>query len=211
MKEQSMPATWTEDRAHYEKLVAEIEPAARLVTKDSWIWPALWWAAVVLTLGLFALGMKKRVFLEQFATTLFPIQGYPSKLKKLSIRLVVHECRHTTHCVWLGYLIPILGWIPGYHGRHIRAWCGAPFYTVLYLVAVLPTVLAVGRWLIELDCDKACWRWQVKHNYKVGEIVWRASNFGAKVCSGRYFWAWLKVLGGVRLFVWQANKVVRAA
>lgn len=201
--------SWVDDRARYDAIVAEIEPASRLVTKDSWVWPALWWAATILTLGLFALGMSRKTFLEDYATTIFPIQGYSSKWSALSTRLLVHECRHTTHCVWLGYLVPVLGWIPGRTGRHIRAWCGAPFYTVAYLLLLLPTVFAIGRWLIELDADRTAWCWQMRHGYKSEEVVERARAFGAKVCSGRYFWAWLKCLGGVALYEWTARRMVK--
>ena len=203
--------SWTDDRAKYEAIAETIEPAAMLVTKDSWFWPAAWWTLVVVTLGLFALGMSKKTFLEDYATTLFPIQGYPSAWGALSTRLLVHECRHTTHCVWLGYLIPVLGWIPGRTGRHIRAWCGAPFYVVLYALFLLPTVFALGRWLIELDADRTAWRWQVRNGYKVEEVLERARAFGERVCSGRYFWAWLKVFGGVSLYERVARGIAEAA
>lgn len=201
--------SWTNEKKMYDAIVKEIEPAARLVTKDSWIWPTLWWVATILTFGLFALGMSKKVFLEEYATTLFPIQGYSSKWRTLSMPLLVHECRHTTHCVWLGYLVPILGWIPGYHGRHLRAWCGAPFYTVIYVLALLPSVFALGRWLIELDADRTSWRWQLRNGYRPWQVRQRAKAFGEKVCSGRYFWSWLKVFGGVALFRWTAERVIK--
>jgi hypothetical protein len=200
--------SWIEHKEKYEAIVEEIEPASVLITKDHVFWKILWWTATIATLGLFALGMKKKVFLEEYATTLFPIQGYPSSFEALSTRLLVHECRHTTHCVYLGYLIPILGWIPGKVGRHIRAWCGAPFYAGLYLLFILPSVFAAGRWLFELDCDRVAYKWQIGHGYKVGEILNRAKKFGGKVCSGRYFWAWLKSLGGVTLFEWVAKRVI---
>jgi len=201
--------SWVDEKDRYEDIIEEIEPASIITTKDHWFWTVLWWTAVVFTLGLFVIGMPKKRFLEEYATTFFPIQGYPSIWEALSTRLLVHECRHTTHCVWLGYLVPILGWIPGKTGRHIRAWCGAPFYAVLYLLVVFPIGFSVGRWLIEFDADRTSWKWQAKYGYKLSEIVDRARGFGKRVCSGRYMWAWLRVFGGVALFEWAAKRIVK--
>ena len=153
--------------------------------------------------------MDRKTFLESYATALFPIQAYPSRWQSLSVRLLVHECRHTTHCVWLGYLVPIIGWIPGDTGRHIRAWCGAPLYAALYLFFLLPTIFSIGRLLIELDADAAAWRWQLKHGHKIADIIDRARSFGERVCSGRYMWAWLKCLGGVWIFEKVAFRTIR--
>lgn len=192
--------SWVNRRQLYDAVVREIEPASRLVTKDHWIWNAVWWSAAIATFGLFAVGMPKKRFFEDYATTLFPIQGYPKHWESLSTRLLIHECRHTAHCVWLGYLIPVLGWIPGSWGRHIRAWCGAPFYVLLYLFLILPVGFAIFRWLIELDCEITAWKWQLDYHYKPDQILSRAIDFGNRVCSGHYLWAWLPIFGGVDLY-----------
>jgi hypothetical protein len=193
--------SWTNDRERYEAIAKEIEPAARLVTKDHWLWSALWWAGAILTFGLLALGMNRRRFLDEYATTIGPIQGYPKAWSRLSRRLFVHECRHTTHCVWLGWLVPIAGW---FFGRHVRAWCGLPIYGVLYL-ALLPAVLSLRFW-IELDCDRTSWKWMLRNGYSATQVMDRARVFGATVCSGRYFWPWL--FWGRKIFERTARRIV---
>jgi hypothetical protein len=191
--------SWTLKRTEYERIVEEIEPASVLTTKDHWIFK------VIATLIFW---MPNKRWLEEFATTFFPIQAYPSQFPSLSTRLLVHECRHTTHCVWLGYLVPILGW---FFGRHVRAWCGAPFYIVLYAFTLFPIGIAVTRWLIEFDCDYTSWKWQVRTKYKVYRITPRAKEFGAKVCGWPYLISWFRWLGGIELFEWGARRALNSA
>jgi hypothetical protein len=196
---------WTNDRAKYEQIARTIEPAARLSTKDSWLWTALWVVGVVLTVGLLAIKMGRKTFLENYATTLGPIQGYPRGYSRLSKRLLVHECRHTTHCVWLGWLIPIVGW---FFGRRVRAYAGLLPYAVLYLILLFPIGFCIGRWLFELDADRTSWRWQLRNGYTPEHVKERAGQFARKVCGGQYVWAWIPWLGGIAAFERAADKVI---
>lgn len=201
-----MAATWLNNKRKHGEIAKEIEPAAMLVTKDHIIWTILWWIATVFTFGLFAIGMPRKIFLEEYATTLIFIQGYPNGINE---RLLVHECRHVTHCVWLGYLIPIVGWIPGIIGRRIRACCGFPIYMILYLFFIFPIFFSIGRLLIELDADRASWIYQIKNEYKSDQIIEQAERFGETVCSKCYLWSWPKFLGGVYLYELIARKTIK--
>jgi hypothetical protein len=202
--------SWVDQRAEYEAFARSIEPAARLSTKDSWIWTAVWIAAVVLTLGLMAIGMGRKKFIEQFSTTFGPIQAYPRQYPTLSKRLLVHECRHTTQAVFMGWFVPVVGW---FFGRRVRAYAGLLPMAVIYLLApIIPIGLCLGRWLLEVDADRACWRWAMKFDgYDAGMIRVMAQERVEDVCGAAYVWAWPKWLGGRALYLSTAEGVIKAA
>lgn len=201
-----MVETWVINRYRYERIAREIEPAAKLSTKDSLLWKTV---AVILH-GITFGGFPYRRFLTEFATTFGPIQAYPREFETLSTRLLVHECRHTTQAVWLGWAFPILGW---FFGRRVRAFAGLPFLFVLYLFPgpLLPVGFCLGRWLFELDADRTAWRWMLKNGYAPELVKLRAEEFGGDVCGKSYVFAWLKVLGGVSVFKRSAAKVIADA
>jgi hypothetical protein len=190
------------ERFKYEKLAKGFEPAAKPATKDSWVWKVI---AVILH-GVSFGGLPYRRFLTEVATTFGPIQAYPRELPSLSTRLLVHECRHTTQAVWLGWLFPVLGW---FFGRRVRAYAGLPFMAILYLLfPLLPVALNVCRWLFELDADRASWRWMLDNGYSPDMVKLQAEEFAKDVCGGPYVFAWLSFLGGVAAFTRSAAKVV---
>lgn len=78
-----------------------------------------------------------------FAVTLANYHFYPHDWsKELLLNVLPHEARHTAQFRWGGLGIhPILGFIP---------------MTLLYIFFVFPVFLAVGRFFLELDADKAC-------------------------------------------------------
>lgn len=201
--------SWTDERAKYEAIAAEIEPAARLSTKDSAFWVAVWIAGVVLTLGIMAVALPKRRFIDDFAITFGPIQSYPRSWPALSKRLLVHECRHTKQAVVMGWFVPILGW---FFGRRVRAYAGLLWMTVFYLLTpIIPIGLCVGRWLLELDADRTAWRWAIRNGYDAPMIKLAASERVDKVCGRSYLWAWPKWLGGRALYLSTAERVIEAA
>jgi hypothetical protein len=153
-------------------------------------------AVQIATLGR----MSKKRYLEDFASTFGPTQKYPAGWDKLSKRLLAHECRHTTHCVWLGWAIPIVGW---FFGRRVRAWCGLCLYAPLYLLVLLPMGLAYFRYQAELDADRFAYGWALRHGYEKERIVQRASEFAKLVSGGSYGWAWPRA--------WTTRGFVRAA
>jgi hypothetical protein len=203
--------SWTDERQKYDAIMREVEPAAMLCTKDHWFWSAAWWFLAVITLGLIAIKMSKRRFLDDFATTLGPWHGYPRQWSRLSKRLLVHEGRHTTQFVFCGYFVPVLGWIPGSFGRKLRAVVGLLPMAIVYGLLLLPIYFALGRWLLELDADRTSWRWQIRNGYTPEQVLVRASRFGNLVTSGAYLWAWPRWAGGVRVFERSADKVIREA
>lgn len=180
-------SSWLDDRVTYQKLAESIEPVAVVQTKDSWVWIALWVLGVVLSLGVFALGMPLRRFLEDFATTIVTRQGYARTWPKLSRALVAHESRHTTHAVWLGWWAFPITWI----SRRLRAWFGGLPYAVLYFVLPIPMGLAAGRFYLELDADRAAWRRGLREGWmSPEEVLARADRRGETLASGAYGWAW---------------------
>jgi hypothetical protein len=195
--------SWIDDREQYQAIAAKIDPAATLFTKDHWVWTAAWIGLIVITLGLAAIGMPLKKFLERYATTLGPFHGYPSAWPALSKRLLVHECRHTTQFVFAGWFVPVLGW---FFGRKVRAVCGLLPMAVVYGLVIFPIGLALGRWLLELDADRTSWRWAIRNGFGAGWVRERAARFGRQVCGGPYLWAW--VLGGVGVFERSAEKVI---
>ena len=189
--------TWVVTKFRYQQIASQIEPAAKLTTKDHWIWPIIWWVmysfVFIFTLGfcckLFKRNMSLEIFLKEYATTFGPLHAYPRQFDKLSKRLLVHECRHTTHCVWLGWLIPIVGW---FCGRRVRAYCGLPLYALFYLLIFFPIGLAYFRYRIELDCDVAAYKWALNNGYDPNSVRERSIQFAEKVSGWSYGKAWFR-------------------
>lgn len=194
--------SWTNDKERYQQIANEADPAVILVTKDSPLWFVLWLAGLVLTLGLLAIKMGWKTFRDEFATTIGPIQGYPRPWGSLSERLIVHEGRHTTQAVFFGWFVPVLGW---FFGRTVRAFVGLIPMGAVYLLLPVPILGAFGRFYLELDADRASWKWMLKHGASSEHVLARAIRFGAKVCGGEYLWA---LIGGQRLFEKAAKRVI---
>jgi hypothetical protein len=182
--------TWVTEKYKYEKIARSIDPSVRLVTKDGWYWKVIAALVMVFTFG----GISYRKFLDDYATTIGPLQGYPRQWQKLSTRLLVHEARHTRQARWFGL------WI--------HPWVGLPLFGVFYLLLFLPLGFAFFRWRFEIDADVASYKWQLKNGYTAEQVRARAKAFGAKVCGGNYGWSWL--FGGVRGFEKAADKVIQA-
>lgn len=193
-----MAMTWVYEKHRYQKIAESIEPAARLFSKDHWVWPFAWYVALILvtliTLGIgayfFLKKMGKKVFLENYATTFGPIQAYPKSYERLSVRLLVHECQHTKQAVFFGYFVPIIGWIPGKTGRRIRAYAGLLWMALFYLVILFPVWLCYGRYWVERNADEASYRWMLENGYDAKQVRERAAEFAEKVGGGQYFFAW---------------------
>jgi len=183
--------SWLEHKAEYEKIARAIDPSVRLVTKDAWPWKVIAALVMVFTFG----GIRYRTFLERYATTLGPIQGYPREWPKLSTRLLVHEARHTRQARWFGL------WI--------HPWVGFPVFGILYLLFILPLGFAFFRWRMEIDADLAGYRWALRNGWSPTDVRERAKAFGATVCGGNYGWSW--IIGGRRGFEKAAEKAIREA
>ncbi len=184
-------STWLINRFKYQKIAKSIEPISLIETKLKWYWSALYWIGVIFTLGLLIFAMSHRKFMNEFATTLITRQGYPPSWKTLSIRVIIHECRHTTQAVFFGWLLFPISWI----NRRLRGWLGLPFFTLFYFVLPFPIYFAAGRFYLELDADKKSWRECLKSGVKTpNQIREHAKRRAERLSSGDYFWAWPKSL-----------------
>lgn len=165
--------SWTERLDFYQNIGREIDPAVRLTTKDGWFWKMLAVLATVFTFG----GIQYRVFLEDYATTIGPVQAYPRAWRTLSRPLLIHEAQHTRQSRWCGL------WI--------HPWVGLPIFGILYLLVLLPVGFAFFRWRFEINADAAAWRWMLRNGAQPHQIRSRANLFGKKVCGGNYGWSFL--------------------
>lgn len=187
--------SWIDERVRYDEIAEGIEPAVVLRTKDAWGWTAAWIGLLVLvTLASLGVGtyfflrrMGRRTFLERYATTLGPVQGYPRRFARLSRRLLVHECRHTRQCANLAWFVPVLGWVPW---RRWRAVVGLLPMALVYGLLPFPILLCYGRYRLELDADRAAYRWMLRNGYRVAAVRGRSRHFAARVSSGAYLWCW---------------------
>lgn len=182
-------SSWVDDKERYEQMARAIDPAIRLTTKDGWFWKVIAWILFIITFGQF----KRERFLEDFATTIGPIQAYPRSYSSIYEGTLVHEGRHTKQARWFG-----LG---------IHPWVGLPFMAIAYLLLPIPAGLAYLRYRLELDADRAKWKWMMESGYSADQVLDRAQRFAETVSSSAYAWAWPKPWA-VKGFLREANKVV---
>jgi hypothetical protein len=187
-----MASGWVGERARLEALARAIEPSVRVQTKDGWHWRALAWLAALATAG----GISRRTFLEDYATTLGPLHGYPAGWSAERVEAtLVHEARHTRQARWCG-----LG---------LHPWLGMPVFAALYLALPFPVGLGLGRLLFELDADRAAWRHALAAGAPPDQVRARARAFAGRVCSGHYGWPVPRRLG-TALFVRAAERAIAA-
>jgi hypothetical protein len=185
-----MAGGWLGERARLEALARAIEPSVRIQTKDGAHWRALAWLAAVATGG----GISRRTFLEDYATTLGPLHGYPAGWSAERVEAtLVHEARHTRQARWCG-----LG---------LHPWLGMPLFAALYLALPLPVGLGLARLLFELDADRAGWRHALAAGATPDAVRARAREFAGRVCSGHYGWPVPRRLG-TALFARAAERVI---
>lgn len=200
------------NRADAQTLAAEQDAAAIIVSKSHWLWTALWVGFILITLGLGAIGMSRRRFIEEFATTIGPWVGIPEgwlRTDSASPSVIVHESGgHVKQFAFAGWFIPIIGW---FFGRKVRAAAGALPMLLVYGVVVFPIGLAICRLLLEIDAEKAAWRWELKQGASAEGVLLRARDFGETVCGPAYLWSWPRFLGGVALFERAARGVIKEA
>lgn len=195
MTSTNIPAdSWVHDKVRLTALAHTIDKSVRLYTKDNWFCKTL---AVILH-GITFGGMKYRVFLDSFATTIGPLQFFPVAWRVPQVeRVVVHESRHTRQARWFGL------WI--------HPWVGLPLFAVFYLLLFLPLGLAFFRVLFERDAMKFELLWHYKRGKMTkAQVCERATRFGNTVCSGKYAWA-LPKAWGVPWFEKVPDQVFKAA
>jgi hypothetical protein len=181
--------SWLAEHARLEAAARAIEPSVRLVAKEGALWRALAALVSCATAG----GISRRTFLEDYATAIGPLQGYPRSWSAERVaRTLVHEARHTRQARWCG-----LG---------LHPWLGLPLFALLYLGAPLPSGLALLRFLFELDADRAAWRHALASGGSPDQVRARAREFASRVCSGHYGWPIPRRLG----IAWFARSAERA-
>ena len=184
--------TWLAERERLGSLARAIDPSVRIVSKDGRLWRALAVLASAATFG----GLSRRSFLEHYATTLGPLQGYPAGWSPERVEgILVHEARHTRQACWCA-----LG---------LHPWLGMPLFALLYLGMPLPIGLGLARVLFELDADRAAWRHALRAGAAPEVIRARAREFAGRVCSGHYGWPLPRRLG-VALFAAAAERAIAA-
>ncbi len=187
-----MARSWVEERARLAALARAIEPSVRIQTKAGAHWRALGWLAWLATAG----GIPRRTFLEDYATTLGPLHGYPAGWSAERVEAtLVHEARHTRQARWCG-----LG---------LHPWLGLPVFAVLYLALPLPVGLGLARLLFEIDADRASWRHALASGASPDQVRARARAFAGRVCSGHYGWPVPPRLGHA-LFARAAERAIAA-
>ncbi|MHC4181518.1 MAG: hypothetical protein ACYSWU_28825, partial [Planctomycetota bacterium] len=107
---------------------------SRLRTKDGWFWRLAAWGLLLVSLGR----LKRRRFLQDYASVLGPIQAYPRQWNCIPRPLIVHEVRHTRQCLFAGWFVPILGWV----GKRPRVWAGVLPVALVYSLFPLPVFFA---------------------------------------------------------------------
>lgn len=114
--------SWVKDKEQLQAAAKSADAAAILVTKDSWFWKMLGGILVAISVG----AMKYSKFMERFATTIGPVQGYPRGWPSSSVEAVcVHEGEHSKQAVvcgivtWLALCV-LFGLLAGFN----HAWWG---------------------------------------------------------------------------------------
>lgn len=196
----SQTGSWLERREQYEQIVRTIEPTVRLVTKDH-----VFWRVAARLLWCLSLGKTPpRVFLEQYATTLGPLQAYPRRWPRLTPWLLVHESQHTVQCRRAGWFVPVLGWL----GGPLRTWVGLLPMGFCYALLPLPVGLAWCRMRMELDADAAAWRAGLRNGWLTpGQVRARAVEFAEVVSGSAYLWSW-PTRWTCRAFAARAERVI---
>jgi hypothetical protein len=184
--------SWTDEHARLETIARVIEPSVRLVPKEGPFWRAVGRLAAVATIG----GIDLRTFLEDYATAIGPLQGYPRHWSVARVEaLLVHEARHTRQARWCGF--------------GIHPWLGLPLFGALYLALPLPAGGAVLRFWFELDADRASWRHALRCGATPEQVRARAAEFASRVCSGHYGWPIPRRVG-VAWFARAAERAIAA-
>jgi hypothetical protein len=176
-------ASWTTRWAEYQELAREIAPGVRLTTKDGWFWRCVAWALFLSSLGR----IPRDRFLRDYATTLGPLQAYPSHWPRIPLELLAHESRHTRQSLVAGWLVPVAGWL----GPSLRAWVGLLPMTIAYGFFPVPVFLAWGRFRLELDAESFAWRLGLARGWlSPDQVRRRAALTSQQVAGWMYLKAW---------------------
>jgi hypothetical protein len=163
---------WVDQKSELELIGKKIDPSVIISTKDSFFWQILATLVAMVTFG----GLSRRRFLDDFATTIGPLQGYPASWEYDSVKsTIIHESRHTQQARWFG-----LGLSP---------WLGLPFFGLCYLLLPIPLGFAYGRYWFEFDACRFTYRYKLKEGWDPRDILDQADHASSNISSGAYGWA----------------------
>lgn len=162
--------SWLDSRKTIQSRLRMIDKSVILVSKDTLFWKIL---ANILA---FIRVMETEDFLKYYATTIGPIQAYPSDWDAFTVEEIgIHESRHTLQARWFG-----LG---------ISPWLGLIPMAVAYLLLPLPAVFAWVRYRLELDAEVQLWKYILAQGMRE-ESFWRRVEYSALgVSSSHYFFS----------------------
>jgi hypothetical protein len=200
MKQQEVES-WTRDAEKYSAIARSVAAVSVVTTKEGRFWRLASWMLFMLSLGRLA----RQQFLEDFASTLGPIQAYPHGWPQLSPRLIAHEARHTRQFLLAGWFVPVVGWL----GPRARVWAGLVPMTAIYGFFPLPIFFAWGRYRLELDADSYSWKVALEQGWMAPEEVrQRAASFAETISSWAYLKSWPR-RWTQRAFALRAEQVIQ--
>jgi hypothetical protein len=161
--------SWTDRKEELQSKFREIDKSVILTTKNSKFWKL--GAFLLSKLGL----MSEKEFLEDFATTLGPVQAYPENWSYGLVSLIGHhESGHVRQARWFG-----LG---------ISPWLGLIPMGLAYILLPLPILFAWCRYRLELSADKYLWKYLIKNNLS-DLVLSQAEHSANNVSSSEYLYS----------------------
>jgi len=163
---------WTVDKERLQQEAQKIDSSIKLITKDGLFWKMIAWVLFIFSFGHF----KQETFLKVFATTLGNYQAYPKEWSIESVESVmIHESRHTYQARLCGF------------GTHPLA--GLPIMALLYIFLPFPILIAFPRFFLELDAEKAAWRYGLKKGtMSPNDVRLDAQRLANLLSSSAYLW-----------------------
>jgi hypothetical protein len=158
------------------------------------------WGLFVVSIGR----IQRERFLQQYATTLGPIQAYPRHWLRIPPDLLAHETRHTHQFQVAGWFVPIVGWL----GPSVRVWVGAIPMAIVYGTFPLPAFFAWGRFQLELDAESFAWKLGLEQGWLTpGEVRQRAGWAAQQIAGWMYLKAWPR-RWAARAYAHRADQII---
>ena len=167
--------SWTKDKEELTRLAYQFDKSIVLKTHENKLSKSLAWINFILTFGK----QTREHFLKHFAFTIGNYHFYPKEWDKEQVeRTLPHEARHTWQMKKLGFGIhPLLG---------------LPLFLLIYCFLPLPIYFSFGRFYLELDADKAYYKYLLNKEgiFYTNHIIYLNKEHRIKSLSGpAYFWA----------------------
>lgn len=168
--------SWVTEFSRFQMEAKQFDPSIKLKTKDNTFSYIIAWILYIISFTK----ITREKYLKETATAIGNIHYYPKEWTVNKVeRVMPHEARHTYQARWFGF------------GSHPMA--GLPLMAVVYFLLPIPIYFAFGRFLLELDADKAKYRYMLDKQgagtYTVAAVV-RNALHRLKIMNGPlYVWA----------------------